>query len=191
MFVRLDLNHAFTLSQINFEGCTSTIASLKDLLVIWVINLKTGHMWVTWEISDHNASDLRAVLLLKATIRCSVVSLLAWLQSEPNTLAKLLNCYDRVLVANHLGPDIVDRILFHTAELKLSGPLAHLRLIVLHYSSEDILGELAQFICSSLSQFQQGQGVAKVQSGKTLQLCLVSVVWRVELTTGRIDHLPI
>ncbi|MFO0003938.1 MAG: hypothetical protein ACK559_22685, partial [bacterium] len=60
---------------------------------------------------------------------------------------------------------------------------------VLHDASERTLGELAEFRYSILSQFQQGKRVAVVQSGITVQFCLVDVALHFEFSSGRVDHL--
>ena len=47
-----------------------------------------------------------------------------------------------------------------------------LRLVVLHDAAEGISGNLAEFRCPFLSQLEQGQRVAKVKSGETVDVDL-------------------
>ena len=70
------------------------------------------------------------------------------------------------MVANHLRPGIVDRVLW-IVQIVLRNPLAHERLTVLKYVFEGALGNFAQSGRRVLSQLYQSESVTVVQVART------------------------
>ncbi len=70
------------------------------------------------------------------------------------------------MVANHLRPGIVDRVLW-IVQIVLRNPLAHERLTVLKYVFEGAFGNFAQSGRRVLSQLYQSESVAVVQVARS------------------------